>query len=372
MQPAARLIRDGYAVARDERPASEIWELKRAMQRRTADELRRMMREMLEAIGTGAAEAAFVGDSLVDANLAGHDSHGVIRILHYMEMVRAGEVSPSVAPKLLGIDGATARIDGGWGWGQLSMKLATDTAIELARQFGLGSAVVLHSYHIGRVAPYVEQIARAGMIGLATANAGRATAPYGGRDRVMGTNPIAWAVPRGDGKAPICLDIATSSVAEGKLRVARAKGEAVAPGLILNSEGRPSIDPNDFYDGGALLPFGAHKGSGFSMLAQLIGVGLAESSPDVLSKKRGGNGPFVLALDIARFRPLEAFIEAVEAQADEVNGAAPAEGFDRVQLPGEPEVENRARRATEGIPVPDRTWEDLVELAHQLGVAVEA
>lgn len=340
------------------------------MEFRTADELRQLMREILIAAGTRPDDAVFVGDSLVDANLAGHDSHGVIRILHYVEMVRAGEVDPAVTPTLLGTDGATARIDGGWGWGQLSMQLATDTAIDLARQFGIGAAATIRSYHIGRVAPYVEQIARNGMIGLATSNAGRAVAPYGGKDRVMGTNPIAWAVPRADGKAPICLDIATSSVAEGKLRVARAKGEALAHGLILNSDGRPSIDPNDFYDGGALLPFGLHKGSGFSILAQLIGVGLAQASPDVLSVKRGGNGPFVLALDIARFRPMDEFLAAVEEQAAEVNASAPAEGFDRVLLPGEPEVENRARRITEGIPVPDRTWADLVALAGEYGVAV--
>lgn len=340
------------------------------MRVRTADELRRLMREMLEAVGTPAEAAAFVGDSLVDANLAGHDSHGVIRVLHYLEMVRAGAVEPTAEPALIGTDGATARVDGRWGWGQLSMRLATETALALARQHGLGAAAVVRSYHIGRVAPYVEQIAREGMIGLATANAGRAVAPYGSKDRVMGTNPIAWAVPRADGKPPICLDVATSSVAEGKLRVARAKGDPIAPGLILNSEGRPSIDPNDFYAGGALVPFGAHKGSGFSLLAQLIGVGLAEASPDILSAKRGGNGPFVLAIDIARFRPLEAFLGAIEAQAREVNAAGVAEGFDRVRLPGEPEVENRARRVTEGIPVPDRTWDDLVALARELGVTV--
>lgn len=339
------------------------------MQTRTGDELRRLMRAMLEAVGTPAEAARFVGDSLVDANLAGHDSHGVIRLLHYMEMVEAGEVFPAATPELLGTDGATARIDGAWGWGQLSMRLATETALDLARQFGLGAVTVVRSYHIGRVAPYVEQIARAGMIGLATSNAGPAVAPYGGRERVMGTNPIAWAVPRGDGKAPICLDVATSSVAEGKLRVAQAKGEAIAPGLILNSEGRPSIDPNDFYAGGALMTFGAHKGSGFSILAQLLGVGLAGAMPEVLGVKRGGNGPFVLALDIARFRPLEEFIGAVEAQADVINASAPAEGFDRVLLPGEPEIENRARRAAEGIPVPERTWEELMALADRLGVA---
>jgi LDH2 family malate/lactate/ureidoglycolate dehydrogenase len=340
------------------------------MQTRTADELRRLMRGLLEAVGTPTEAARFIGDSLVDANLAGHDSHGVIRILHYIEMARAGEVNPAATPALLGIDGATARVDGGWGWGQLSMRLAVETAIELARQYGLGAATVVRSYHIGRVAPYVEQIARAGMIGLATSNAGPAVAPYGGRDRVMGTNPIAWAVPRADGKAPICLDVATSSVAEGKLRVAQAKGEPITPGLILNNEGRPSIDPNDFYAGGALVPFGAHKGSGFSILAQLIGVGLAGATPDVLRVKRGGNGPFVLAMDIARFRPLEAFIGAVETQAEAVYDAAPAEGFDRVQLPGEPEVETRARRLAEGVPVPDRTWDDLLALAGELNVVV--
>jgi uncharacterized oxidoreductase len=287
-------------------------------------------------------------------------------------MVRAGHVDPTAQATLLGTDGATARVDGGWGWGQLSMWLAVETALDLARQFGLGAAVVERSYHIGRVAPYVEQIARAGMIGLAMSNAGRAVAPYGSRDRVMGTNPIAWAVPRADGQAPICLDVATSSVAEGKLRVAQAKGEAIAPGLILNSEGRPSIDPNDFYAGGALVPFGIHKGSGFSILAQLIGVGLAGASADILSVKRGGNGPFVLAIDVARFRPLEAFLGAVEEQADEVNQAEPAEGFNRVLLPGELEVETRARRVIEGIPVPEKTWDDLLALAVEMGVAAPA
>jgi uncharacterized oxidoreductase len=324
----------------------------------------------LEAVGTPAEAARFVGDSLVDANLAGHDSHGVIRLLNYVELVEAGEVDPKAEPMLLSTDGATAKIDGGWGWGQLSMWLATETAIGLAREHGLGAAVVVRSYHIGRVAPYVEHVARNGMIGLAMANAGPAVAPYGGKERVMGTNPIAWAAPRAEGKAPICLDVATSTVAEGKIRVARAKGEALAPGLIITSEGRPTIDPNDLYAGGALLPFGAHKGSGFSLLAQVIGVGLIGTTPEVLRPKRGGNGPFVLALDIARFRPIEEFVAAVEEQADRVNASAPAEGFDRVLMPGEPELEQRARRAAEGIPVPERTWEELAALAARLGVAV--
>ncbi|MEZ4531852.1 MAG: Ldh family oxidoreductase [Thermomicrobiales bacterium] len=121
----------------------------------------------------------------------------------------------------------------------------------------------------GAVAPYVETIARDGMIGIAMANAGAAVAPYGARTRVMGTNPIAWSVPGTDEDQPFALDIATAQIAEGKVRVARNKGVPVPPGVIVNKDGAPSLDPNDFYDGGALMAFGGHKGSGFSILAQL-------------------------------------------------------------------------------------------------------
>ncbi len=339
------------------------------MQTRSAEELRVLMSAILTATGTDANTATLIGDSLVDANLAGHDSHGVIRILHYVEMARAGKVNPVARPALLGTHGATARIDGDWGWGQPSMWLATHTAIDLAREFGLGAATVVRSYHIGRVAPYVEAIAAQGMIGIAMANAGPAVAPYGGRRRVMGTNPIAWAVPRGEGKAPICLDIATAAIAEGKVRVARAKGEPVPPGMIVDAHGDPSVNPADFYDGGALLAFGLHKGSGFSMLAQLIGAGLAGASPGVLLEHRGGNGPFVLALNIGAFAPLDDFIDAVQAHVAAVDACDPAVGFDRVYLPGEPEILKRAEREALGIPVPDRTWSDLMALAAELGVA---
>jgi uncharacterized oxidoreductase len=201
-------------------------------------------------------------------------------------------------------------------------------------------------------------------------NAGRAVAPYGGRDRVMGTNPIAWAAPRADGKPPLSLDIATAAIAEGKVRVAKTKGEPVPPGVIVTAGGVPSQVPDDFYDGGSLLAFGGHKGSGLSILAQVIGRGLAGLEPPSPSAHRGANGPFVLAINIESFRPVAQFLETIEAQCDEITGSAPMEGFDRVRLPGEPEQENRIVRA-EGIPVPDATWSDLRALAVELGVCDE-
>jgi len=164
--------------------------------------------------------------------------------------------------------------------------------------------------------------------------------------------------------------VATSTLAEGKLQVARAKGEPIAPGVILTSDGKPSIDPNDFYDGGALLTFGEHKGSGISLLAQVIGRGLAGLDPSGMQGPRGVNGPFIIAINIAQFAPLAQFLDATEAQCQAIKDSAPAAGFDQVLLPGEPELANRERRSVEGIPVPDSTWENLQEVARELGVSL--
>jgi hydroxycarboxylate dehydrogenase B len=329
-------------------------------------ELRVLMRELLIGIGTPPDVAGMVGDSLVDANLAGHDSHGVIRILHYLEMCEAGKVFPTAEPELIREHGATVTIDGKWGWGQRSMWMATNAACERARQFGLGAAVVVNSYHIGRVAPYVEHLARQGMIGLAMANAGRAVAPFGGRQRVLGTNPIAWAVPCGDESEPISLDVATAFIAEGKVRVARAREVECPSGALMDADGFPTLNPNAFYDGGALNAFGAHKGSGFSILAQMVGVGLAGAHPDLLAQHRGGNGPLILAIDVSAFVEPATFCERVQGQATEIRNCAPAAGVEAVLMPGDPELVLRVERERDGIPVPDSTWAALQELRTRL------
>jgi LDH2 family malate/lactate/ureidoglycolate dehydrogenase len=341
------------------------------MPNRHPDELRRLMCALLVAVGTPEATAKFIADSLVDSNLAGHDSHGVIRVIQYLEVVRQGALDPAAEPFVVSRSGATVCIDGGWGWGQPAMQLATAESIALAREFGIALATVDRCFHVGRVAPYVETIARHGMVGLAMVSAGPAVAPYGGRSRVMGTNPIAWAVPRAESREPIALDIATAQVAEGKLRVARAKGLPVAPGTIVDLDGHPSIDPKDYYDGGALVAFGGHKGSGLSILAQLLGMGLAGLSPDRIAGHRGANGPVVIAIDVSRLTPLETFRESVEQQAEAILGSIAADGFEEVLLPGDPEIRERARRLGEGIPVDERTWQNLLDIASDLGIAPE-
>ena len=336
----------------------------------SASVLRQLAINLIQSVGTGPETACIVADSLINANLAGHDSHGVLRLVGYLDGARLGHVRPDAAPHLDSTSGATAIIDGAYGWGQPAMWIATRVALERAREHGLGGAVVHQCYHIGRVAPYVEAIADEGMVGLAMANAAPAVAPFGGRSRVMGTNPIAWAVPRAEGSPPVSLDVATAGIAEGKLRVARARGLQVPAGNLVDRDGRSSTEPGDFYAGGALLAFGGHKGSGFSLLAQFIGRGLAGMDPSHYSGPRGVNGPFILAIDVSRFVDLAVFRAEVEAQCAAVTESAPAEGVEAVLLPGQPELEMRAIRDREGIPIPESTWHELLNLAQEQGIVV--
>lgn len=322
----------------------------------------------LLAVGTSPEGAAMVADSLIEGNLTGHDSHGVIRLPLYIQDAGEGLVQAAAIPEVLQTRGGTAVVDGRIGFGQPAFWLATRTAIDLARGNGVSCVAVRNSYHIGRVAPYVEEIARAGMVGIAMANAAPAVAPYGGAGRVMGTNPFAWAAPRAAGAHPLSHDIATASIAEGKLKVARAKGAQVAPGLILDADGNPTTDPNDFYAMGTIVAFGGHKGSGISLLAQVLGRGLAGMDPSSYDGPRGVNGPVVMAIDIACFDALETFAAQTEAQIAAVKGTRPAAGVEEVLLPGEPELRNRAERERTGVPLADSTVADLATLAATFGL----
>ncbi len=208
------------------------------------------------------------------------------------------------------------------------------------------------------------------MTGLAVCNAPPAVAPYGGSERLLGTNPIAIAVPGGPGQPPLLVDIATSVVAEGKLKVARAKGERVAPGLLVDREGRASVQPDDFYAGGALLPFAGHKGYGLSVMVELLGGALSGMAPSALPEYRIGNGTLLIALDIAAFVPLDRFRNQVQRFCERLKTSRTAEGFDGVLLPGEPERRARTERERDGIVLPDQTWDEIRALAAELNVSI--
>ncbi len=331
-------------------------------------DLRRLVTAILEAAGTPPDFAALVADSLVEANLSGHDSHGVIRVSQYVDSIREGTLVPGARPTVVARHGATAQVDAGWGWGPPAALLATDTAIELARQFGVAAVTVQRCNHIGRVGLYTGRIAEAGMAGIALANVRAWVAPYGGRERMMGTNPLSWAVPRAPGQPPLVLDFATSVLAEGKVRVARDKGIPIPLGVGVDKDGRPTQTPEDLYDGGALLPFGLYKGYGISVMIELLGGILSGQGPSVLPSFSHGNGTLLFALNIEFFAPLDQFIEQTEAYAARLKASLPSEGSEGVLLPGDPEQMSQAKRRAEGIPLPDQTWGTLQATARSLGV----
>lgn len=336
----------------------------------TPDTLRSVSGAILHAAGTLANEAKIVGDALVEANLVGHDSHGVIRLMSYVDFVRRGQIKPTARPNVKKRHQAIAQIDAEWGWGQLAARLATQTAVELAREYGVAVVTIDRCNHIGRLGEYVETITQSEMVGLALCNADPAVAPFGGFARLMGTNPIAWSVPRALRGEPLLSDFATAGVAEGKLRVARAKGEQVAAGLVVDRNGQPSIEPSAFYDGGALLPFGGHKGYGLGILVELLGGILSGMAVSAQQQRIAINGTLLIALNISAFMPYAQFIEHVEAFCGRVKASPAADGFTEVLLPGEPELRARKERLGSGIYLPDKTWKDIESLARELNAVI--
>jgi LDH2 family malate/lactate/ureidoglycolate dehydrogenase len=338
------------------------------MPRFSADTLGTFAQQILQAVGTPPDLAQIVSEGLVCANLVGHDSHGVLRLNQYVRAVQQGKIQPDARASVATQQHAVATVDAARGWGQPAARLATHTALALASAYGIGAVTINRCNHIGRLGEYVETIAQAGMIGMALCNAAPCVAPYGGYQPRMGTNPIAWAVPRGGDQPPLVVDFATAAVAEGKVRVARAKGEQLPTGIVVDSNGRASQDPAALYANGALLPFGGHKGYGISVMIELLGGALSGNGAAMTAGYTGGNGTLVIAFNIPSFVPGEQFLDQTNAFCAQIKASPVAEGFTEIMLPGEPERQAHRQRSLEGIAVPDSTWADLQALAHELHV----
>jgi uncharacterized oxidoreductase len=336
-------------------------------------------RAVFQAIGSPEPVARRVADALVDANLVGHDSHGVIRIPQYVAAVRDGEVVPDAAPTIVKESAVSALIDGGWGFGQVAALRAAELAVEKARHQGLAAVGCVRMNHIGRVGEYPESMAKQGIVGFVLAGGfggrGGRAAPFGGREGILGTNPLSFGIPSG-GDEPMLVDFATTAVAAGKIQVARAKGTPLPAGSILDKDGNPTNDAEAFYQGGVMLPFGAHKGYALSMVVELLGRVLT-GADDYQEPGRGGpvyerSGTLVVAIDPGLFRDPRAFASGVDATLQRVKAVPPAPGFEEVLVPGEPETRSRAQRQRDGIYVEDATVAAIRKTAAELGVDTAA
>jgi uncharacterized oxidoreductase len=339
-----------------------------------ADTLHSFAARLLEAAGAPAEEAAIVAGALVRANLAGHDSHGVIRLEQYCRLMREGLIVPGAPTEVVSETAGSAVIDGHWGFGQVVAERATEIAIAKAKVCGVGVVGVRHSNHLGRLGDYPAMAAERGMIGIATVNnhgGGAWVAPWGGREGRLSTNPIAIATLGPE--RPIVLDITTSVVAEGKIRVKRNRGEPMPPGWAINAEGEPTTDPMDLYTQprGAILPFGGesgHKGFGLSLMVDILAGALSGAGCSRPNAPRMGNALFLLVIDVAQMTPLSAFHEEVRGLIEYVKSSALAPGFTEILMPGEPEARMEAQRRRDGILVDDETWRQIADIARALNL----
>ena len=334
-----------------------------------AEALRTLGEAIFAASGATRENAAGVMASLVGADLAGHPSHGVLRIPSYVAEIRAGTLRPAATPTVAHETAVTATVDGAATFGQLGARLGATLAAQKARDLGLGAAATFGGAHTGRIGEWAEVGAREGFITFAAASSAHGpliVAPFGGARAALGTNPFAWAIPRVGGEPPILLDYATSAAARGKLLVARAAGKPLPEGWILDRDGQPSTDVEDFFAGGVLLPFAGHKGYAMAVIAEMLAVGLSGGQRTPVGEPN--NCLFVACFAPATFGPADRFAESIERIANRLTEQPPAPGSEGVLLPGDPEIASRREREWDGIPLADATWAAIAEVARDLGI----
>ena len=334
-----------------------------------ASYLHAMTRELLVAVATPHHIAENVAEILVNANLAGHDSHGVIRIPSYLQSIAGNRTQPAAEPIFIDETANTLRVDGGNGFGHYTARKAMERAIEKAKEADMCSVTLVRTGHIGRLGEYAEAAARTGCIGITTngngVKDGGNIVPFGGASGALGTNPISIGVPTGD-DSPFIIDFATSMIAGGKILFAQSRGMDLPEDCIVDKHGNPSVKTADFYDGGFLLPFGKHKGYAFSLLMCLLG-GLSGN----FDLERGAmGGQFMLVLNVSAFTPLEAYQEGVRAFLDGIKSIPAAPGFDGVLVPGDYERCSRLQRLAHGVDVPDTTYQEILEWGEKLEVSL--
>jgi uncharacterized oxidoreductase len=347
-----------------------------------ANELTTLSRKILISAGASFDEADTVAKLLVRANLSGVDSHGVFTYLHnYVQGIRTGQIKPGARIEILNETPSTALFNGNLGFGQVTAVKAMQLAIEKARNTGVSAVAIFNCNHIGRLADYSRMAVKNGMIAFVAANSDPCVAPYGGKKAVLSTAPLSWGIPT-HSERPIIVDLATSAVAEGRIRAALYKGEQIPSDWIVNSQGQPSTNPAELYEpplppeqvklAGALQPAGGYKGYALALIAEVLagalsGTGCSEDVKSLLT-----NGVFILVLDPTRFAPLMEFEQRVDRLIQAVKNSPIAPGFKGIRVPGEREVEEEEKRLKSGIHVPDTAWKALLKLCGEYGVHTQS
>jgi uncharacterized oxidoreductase len=341
------------------------------------DRLKALGTKIFAAAGCNDAEARRVAHYLVEANLVGHDSHGVIRILTYVDFIRSGRVIPNQTIEVLQENEVLAVVDGRFGLGQTIGEQAMQLGIDKSAKHGVAVIALRNVGHLGRIGDWPLMAARAGKISLHwvnTSGAGILVAPFGGINRRLSANPIAAAVPSKSG-APILMDISACTLAEGKIRVALNKGVPVPDGCIIDSKGQPTNDPKVFYNNpvGAILSIAGHKGYALGIIIEMLAGALTGGScSDPKNAGRLANGMLAILLDPQFFLSEAEFYGEIERFVAYVKSSEKATADGEILMPGEIEERTKTRRLREGIELDETTWKQICQTCEALGLGKEA
>ena len=339
-----------------------------------AEPLTEIVSGIFQKMGSPAGEAEMVAASLVKANLMGHDSHGVGLVASYIRHFQAGLLLPGMSSKCVKDDGAIMMFDGQRGFGRRVGGEAMQMATERCRDTGVVLLTLKNAHHLGRIGAYGEIAMAEGLISLHFVNVTDhppSVAPWGGIESRFVTNPICVAIPGTEETPPTLLDMATSRIAIGKARVAMSKGDKLDPGMVVDSDGKPTTDPAVMYQSrrGALLPFGEHKGSGLALICELLAGGLSGGGTIQPQNPRQAsivNNMFAFLVDPTRLVDIEWLRAEIDATVAYVKSARPVTGAQPILVAGDKERIETAMRSADGIDVNDEAWEEMHQAASEL------
>ena len=343
-----------------------------ALPRIDADRLNAFATAVYAKQGVPREDAALLADTLVQSDLWGHQSHGVLRLGWYLDRLRNGVMKPVTEPELVVDAGAMALIDGHDGVGHVLTMRATREAIKRAKAHGIGCVGVRYSNHFGTCMYYTLTGAREGCVMFLTTNGGPAMAPWGGRKKIIGTNPWSVAAPAGR-HAPFVVDMANTGVARGKIYLARQKRQPIPLGWAIDADGAPTTDPQKAIDG-IILPMAEHKGYAIAAMVDMMsgvltGSGfLSKVASPYKTAEKSNCGHLMIAIDIGALQPLAQFNERMEQWVQEIKSVPTAQGVDEVFYPGEIEARNDSKNRKEGLALPEDTLADLRRIAKEMAL----
>lgn len=336
------------------------------------DALRDLMERLLAAAGCGPEAAMAAADVLLEADLRGYGTHGLIRLPAMVRRIQSGMINPRARPRVVEERDASALVDADRAMGPVGVIFGASLAARKAERSGCCAVGVVNCDHICMAGYYAERIARSGLVGLVAGVTQPLVHALGGAERLLGTNPLAIALPGEDGR-PLLLDFATSEVAFGAVLQAKARGEALPPGVAVGPDGAPTTDPVQAA-AGALAPFGGHRGYGLCLFlgllaGPLLGAKVGKPLGQAVREGHYDKGELVIAIDPAAFGDPREFRRAAAAHVEEVKASRKAPGASAIRVPGERSQAERGRRLREGVPIEEAVWAEVASLAEELKVA---